>query len=151
MKRKFCSLIVIMSLLAISLAWAGNILIVPGTGIGKLKLQSKFTEIEKTLGAPAQILPSKKPNTNFCVYKKAGLGFLVEGGIVQGITVYSPKYKLENGIGVGYPQIEVIKTYRQEKITQKPGGVIYPEVGVGFSFEAGAVSLIYIIEAAKSN
>ena len=152
MKTKIYLLISILFVILSNIGAANNLVISPGAGIGVIKLQSKWLDVEKILGAPAQIITSKKPNTNFCVYKKAGLGFLVEKGIVNGITVYSPKYKLENKISVGSSQIEVIKTYRLEKIVKKPdGSLIYPEIGLGFTFHLGTVSNIYIIEASKSN
>jgi hypothetical protein len=149
-KIKILGLIILTLTLLGDWIGAADTLIEPGIGVGKIKLQHKLSDIEKIIGAPSKIYPSSKTGHSFCYYKNLDMALLVEKETVAGITVFSSKYKLNNGIGVGKPQIEVIRTYRQEKIVQKPdGSVIYPEVGIGFSFENGAVSRIYVVEAEK--
>lgn len=116
-----------------------------GKGVGSFQLGKPFGPYEKALGAPTKVQASEVSNdAKLVYYKKYGMYFFVKKDVVNGITVSSPLFSTAEGLHVGSDEGEVTRAYGSaQKLND---GVVYPERGIGFTFEAGKVSRIYVTD-----
>lgn len=120
-------------------------LITGGKGVGSFQLGKPFGPYEKALGAPTKVQASEVSNdAKLVYYQKYGMFFFVKKDLVNGITVSSPLFSTSEGLHVGSDESEVTRAFGPaQKLND---GVVYPERGIGFTFEAGTVSRIYVMD-----
>ena len=116
-----------------------------GKGVGSFMLGKKFGPYAKALGTPTKTQQSEvASDAKLVYYKKFGMFFFVKKDVVNGITVSSPLFATAEGVHVGSDEAEVTRAYGAAQ--RLDSGVVYPERGIGFTFEGGKVSRIYVMD-----
>lgn len=120
--------------------------IFPGKGVGSYQLGKKFSAYSNALGKPTRTVQSENSESARMLYfKQYGMYFFVKKDLVHGITVESPLFVTAEGIHVGSEQGEVMRTYGTPQ-SLRAGEVVYPERGLGFTFQGGKVARIYVMD-----
>jgi len=118
-----------------------------GKRVGGFELGKKFSEYSKLLGTATSTTQSDvSDNAKLVYYKQFGMWFFVKKDLINGITVASPLFTTTEGVKVGSSQDEVTGAYGQPQSTARTNDVLYPEKGIGFSFENGRVARIYVFD-----
>lgn len=142
----FCALACALTLVATQAhAEPSRTLISGGKSVGSFQLGKTFGPYEKALGAPTKVQASEvSDDAKLVYYKKYGLYFFVKKDVVNGITVSSPLFSTAQGLHVGSDEAEVTRVFGSaQKLND---GVVYPEQGIGFTFEGGKVTRIYVMD-----
>lgn len=118
-----------------------------GKRVGGFELGKKFSEYKKLLGTATSTTQSDvSENAKLVYYKQFGMWFFVKKDLINGITVASPLFTTTEGVKVGSSQGDVTSAYGQPLSTARSNDVLYPEKGIGFSFENGRVARIYVFD-----
>ncbi len=108
-----------------------------------------FARIQRALGSPPVVRPSEySQDARFVYYRRYGLGFLLKREVVTGIMVQSPLFQTPEGIAVGAIRRTVQHAYGSPQ-TLGPHDVAYPERGLSFTYHAGRVARIYVVDREK--
>ncbi|MHC4741305.1 MAG: LolA family protein [Planctomycetota bacterium] len=90
--------------------------ITSGLGVGDYTLEMSKDEVLKSLGEPKKIFIGQEkytlanlPREYFMVF--GDISFLIVDDSVKGITVHSPSCKLNNGLGVGDSEDDIIQAF----------------------------------------
>lgn len=117
-----------------------------GRGVGPYALGHDFSTYERALGRPTRTQDSDNAaDARTVYYKRYGLYFFVKRGAVNGISVESPLLSTPEGVHVGTDRGTVTRLYGEPQAL-RPGNVVYPERGLGFTFVADRVERIYVMD-----
>jgi hypothetical protein len=116
-----------------------------GVGVGKFRIGQDIAVYRNDLG-PLEAKPSARSGKTAFYSKRTDLMFLTRKGVIEGITVFSPRYHTAKGIQVGSPKDLVRKTLGAW-LELRTDNVVYRRLGLAFTFEGGRVSQIYVVEA----
>lgn len=120
--------------------------IIGGKGVGGFELGKKFTPYSNVLGKPTKVTQSEySETTRFYYYRKYGMYFFVKKDVVNGIQVENPLLMTPEGIHVGSDRASVLRTYGNPQ-NLRAADVVYPERGLGFTFDSGRVARIVVVD-----
>jgi len=115
-------------------------LIIGGKRAGPVRLGQPVKKYSNYLG------PGEMISSTFFNYPRRKMALLVKRGIINGIMIYSPKYKTRAGVKVGFPISAIIKHYGNYLKTDA-GSLVYSELGLSFNEENGRISRIMVVHA----
>lgn len=124
-----------------------EMLIVPGAGIGYIKINEGADSVIKTLGKPAkqdaamgaQSLTWINGGDTTTVYAHRNFGAKDENvSHVKLVRVTSPQYKTSKWVHVGFPLDSILKEYPAAVKKTAQGIIMYSDVKKGITFEMGA-------------
>ncbi|QKJ28541.1 hypothetical protein HQ865_01800 [Mucilaginibacter mali] len=124
-----------------------EMLIVPGSGIGYIKINEAADSVIKALGKPtkqdaamgAQSLTWLNDNDTITVYAHRNFGGKDENvSHIKLIRVTSPKYKTSKWVHVGFPLDSLMKEYPGAVKEIAQGIAMYSDVKKGITFEMNA-------------
>ena len=126
--------------------------IIPGQGIGSLKLRDSFSDMTAILGAPGRISPSETYWSMFFFYDNLGITGSIEdldhderaddGEPIDMLIFFDPFEGQYQGVGIGSSDRDVLQVLGPPEEVQADGDHWYWADGIVFTMEDGVVTSI---------
>jgi hypothetical protein len=130
---------------------AGALSAVPGVALADISLGMPIGEVLSRFGTPSAVRLTGGNGLLGYGFDRYGITVYAHGDIVQAVATTNSVVGAVNGIGLGTPRSEVLRTLGQ---SYSPGtvegfpGVVYGGAGVAFGLDHDAVAAILIFRSA---
>ncbi len=115
-------------------------IVVGGKRVGPVMLGQPVAKYENFLG------PRSTKSPRLFYYPARKMLLLVNRGKIEGITVFSPKYRTKKGVRIGQ-SVSILKKKYGNYLKTKAGSLVYTELGLSFLERNGKIFAIQVVHA----